>query len=387
MPPYLAGRVEEQREFVALLTDPPILQNLILTGLRGVGKTVLLETLKPHALRRGWAWIGGDLSESASVSEETLAIRVITDLSVVTAGIAHPAISDAGFGFGVKPNVLHQSLDYDSLVHVYTHTPGLPIDKLKAVFDIAIAHILRAGKSGIVVAYDEAQCMADRADADQYPMSVLLELFQRLQRAGSPILLVLTGLPTLYPKLVAARTFTERMFHVMTLDRLTSDETREAVTRPIQASKCPVQFTEDGVDRIARASGGYPYFIQFFCREVYDVLIQRAESDLPLSVPLEDIERKLDADFFSGRWSRATDRQRELLSIIARLESAEFEFTVQEIVQQSNQLLDKPFSASHVNQMLTTLAEHGLVYKNRHGKYSFAVPLLNRFILRQLKLR
>ena len=70
--------------------------------------------------------------------------------------------------------------------------------------------------------------------------------------------------------------------------------------------------------------------------------------------------------------------------MIARLESCDDEFTVLEVVEESRRSPGKPFSASHVNQMLVTLSAQGLVYKNRHGKYSFAVPLLGRFISRQV---
>src|SRR6266852_3227847 len=87
MPPYLAGRQHETREFLRLLVQTTIFENLVLTGLRGVGKTVLLETFKPVAVRNGWLWAGTDLSESTSISEENLATRVLTDLSVVTAGV------------------------------------------------------------------------------------------------------------------------------------------------------------------------------------------------------------------------------------------------------------------------------------------------------------
>jgi hypothetical protein len=58
---------------------------------------------------------------------------------------------------------------------------------------------------------------------------------------------------------------------------------------------------------------------------------------------------------------------------------------MQEIVEKSAEMLKKPFSASHVNQLLTALSEAGLVYKNRHGRYSLAVPLLGRFVLRQIR--
>ncbi len=123
-------------------------------------------------------------------------------------------------------------------------------------------------------------------------------------------------------------------------------------------------------------------FIQFICREVFDVFIQQHAREEPGVVPVEAIQRKLDADFFAGRWERITDRQRQLLWVIANLDRSDDEFTIQELVEKGRQLLAKTFSPSHANQMLASLAERGMIYKNRMGKYSFAVPLLGRFILR-----
>lgn len=77
------------------------------------------------------------------------------------------------------------------------------------------------------------------------------------------------------------------------------------------------------------------------------------------------------------------DRQRALLVVISRREHCDDEFTVQAVVEESRRALDKPFSSSHVNQMLAALASQGLVFKNRQGKYCFAVPLLGRYIRRQ----
>jgi hypothetical protein len=102
---------------------------------------------------------------------------------------------------------------------------------------------------------------------------------------------------------------------------------------------------------------------------------------------VEAITKKLDTDFFAGRWARATDRQRELLMVMAGLDKPEGEFTVQEIVARSAAVLPKAFSSSHANQMLVSLCDAGLVYKNRHGRYSFAVPLFDQFIARQLELQ
>jgi hypothetical protein len=87
MRPNLAGRENETNEFRKLLVEDTILKNLVLTGLRGLGKTVLLETFKPMAIQAGWLWAGTDLTESTSVSEETLATRLLTDLSVAVSSL------------------------------------------------------------------------------------------------------------------------------------------------------------------------------------------------------------------------------------------------------------------------------------------------------------
>lgn len=386
MPPYLAGREQETSEFKGMLDQKPVLQNIVLTGLRGVGKTVLLETFRPIAQQSGWAWIGTDLSESASLTEENLAIRLLTDLSVFTSSIVLATRGKQQAGFSGQSTLVQDTLGYQSLEGYFRNTPGLIADKLKRVLELIWQSVDQSKCKGIVFAYDEAQILADHRAKEQYPLSVLLDVFQSLQRKGIPYLLVLTGLPTLFPKLVEARTFAERMFHVLTLDRLGAQASREAIKKPIADANCPVKFSEGSVQTIAKISGGYPYFIQFVCREVYELFIQQGVSGQDMRVPVAEIEQKLDTDFFSGRWSRATDRQRDLMTIIADLEHAQepdFEFSVQEVTALSKKGPAKPFSPSHVNQLLSSLADAGLVYKNRHGSYSFAVPLLGRYIRRQ----
>jgi hypothetical protein len=177
------------------------------------------------------------------------------------------------------------------------------------------------------------------------------------------------------------------MFHVLFLDKLSRQDSHDAVTKPITLANSPVRFDEASLDSIYEITRGYPYFIQYVCREVFDVWSQQIEDEDSLhAIPVEEIMRKLDSDFFAGRWARATDRQRDLLLIVAQLENCNSEFTVQEVVSQSRSS-DRPFSSSHVNQMFSALADAGLIYKNRWGKYSFAVPLLDQFIKRQAAAR
>jgi hypothetical protein len=267
-------------------------------------------------------------------------------------------------------------------VAVYETAPGLVADKIKTVLEFAWQHLKPQGREHVIFAYDEAQNLSDNASRDQYPLSVLLDVFQSIQRKGMPFMLVLTGLPTLFPKLVEARTYAERMFHVVTIGRLSEDASREAILKPLDTENFPVRFSDESVAMVVRESGGYPYFIQFMCREIYDVWVSYIGKTTFPSVPIEPIQLKLDADFFAGRWSKATDRQRQMLWLIARLERGDDEFTIQEVVGRSKSLLPKGFSASHASQMLVSLGDQGLIYKNRFGKYTFAVPLLGQFILR-----
>lgn len=383
-PPYLAGREKQKEEFIRLLGQRVITDNMILTGLRGTGKTVLLESFKPLAIDAGWKWAGSDLSESAVISEESMAERMLADLSVVTSDVTARELNVRRPGFTDSDESVDIKLDYKTLRHLYDETPGLVLDKLKLVIETAWELLERSGDEGLVFAYDEAQNLSDEASKEQFPASVLLDVFQSLQKKGNRVFLVLTGLPTLFSKLVKARTYSERMFHIVEVGRLSAQDSRDAVVKPIEDASCPVKLKDESVKGIVELSSGYPYFIQFICREVYDAFLQGVRS-----VPTREILRKLDSDFFAARWARATDRQKDLLTLVAFLDGNDDEFTVRDIVSLSNdnEAGVKPFSSSHASQMLSTLTEVGLVYKNRLGKYALAVPLMRRFIRRKTETR
>ena len=384
MPPYLAGREKEEEEFRELLEQEIILDNMILTGLRGIGKTVLLETFREIAIREGWLWVGTDLSESASVSEENLTRRLLTDLALVTSQIPFDIKVERQIGFEVKPIYTEQYLGFNTLMNFYEQTPGLVSDKLKGTIEYVWDRMRTLQRHKLIFAYDEAQNLSDNAEENEFPLSLLLDTFQSLQRKNIPFMIVLTGLPTLFPKLIEARTYTERMFRRVFLSQLDESDSRDAIIKPIEQTHCPIRFDEPSVRKICELSGGYPYFIQFICKEVYDVWVQKASvgESLP-TIPVREVIQKLDSSFFAGRWARITDRQRELLGVIAQLKNYDSEFTVQEIVSLSQKILEKPFGSSQATQMLSALGKVGLIYKNRHGRYLFAVPMLGDFIRRQ----
>ncbi len=126
-PPYLAGRQSERQQVLKLLEQDVVFENALITGLRGVGKTVLLDSLKPSVASENWIWIGTDLNESASISEDNIATRLCTDLSIATSTIVVSAVTK-------RPT---NTLTYERLKWIYDQTAGLPLDKLKAVMEAA----------------------------------------------------------------------------------------------------------------------------------------------------------------------------------------------------------------------------------------------------------
>ncbi len=384
-PLYLAGRTAEQVQFSTMVQETTIAQNVIVTGLRGVGKTVLLEELKPIAQTHGWLWTGNDLSESSSLNEDRIARRIVVDLSTLLAPLVVQKQTGTPIGF-VNNGPEVRPLQFDDLWKIYETTPGLTDDKLKAVLLHSRSILETTSLRGVVFAYDEAQNLSDHALAKEFPLSVLLDVFSYFQRSPSKchFMLVLVGLPTLFPKLNEARTYTERMFHVMHLQRLNDTDAREAIVRPIKISKSTLGFAESTIQQIVEISDGYPYFIQFICKEVFDAWIGKITIGLAPSVPLPSILAKLDQDFFSPRWARGTDRQQEFMKVISSLPNADDEFSVQDIVNASRSILNKGFNPSHATQILQALGEKGLIYRSRRGGYCFAVPLLSQYIKRQV---
>src|SRR5258705_10192267 len=115
MPSYLAGRLTEKEGFNRLLQQTTITENLIITGLRGVGKSVLLESFRPVARESGWLWTGDDLTESVSLSEVAVSERLLTDLSLTLGPIFIQSQLALPMGFAGKTAKITRSLQYDDL--------------------------------------------------------------------------------------------------------------------------------------------------------------------------------------------------------------------------------------------------------------------------------
>ena len=150
-------------------------------------------------------------------------------------------------GFSMLPEQKNKTLSFAALFSMYDSQPGLNADKLKYVLEFVWKCLSSFGVKGIILSYDEAQTMSDHKRENQFPLSLLLDVFQSIQRKKIPFMLVLVGLPTLSTKLVEARTYSERMFDVRTLGKLGKQDSKDAIRKPIENSKCQIKvLTSNG---------------------------------------------------------------------------------------------------------------------------------------------
>ena len=155
--------------------------------------STLEHEFKPLAIRAGWLWVGTDLSETTSISQSNIATRLLTDLAVVTSRITTSTRQETDAGFARYSRQVEERLDFAARAGIFANTPGLIEDKLKAVLELAWGALAQEKKRGIVFAYDEAQNLADHPAKEEYPLSLLLDVFQSIQRKEIPMMLVLTG--------------------------------------------------------------------------------------------------------------------------------------------------------------------------------------------------
>jgi len=384
-PPHFAGRNRELSHFKQLLRQNFTTENLLITGLRGMGKTVLVGQLRTLAEREGWVWIGNDLSESASLSEDRMALRILTDVSDgLTRVLTHHNESRDGRYASHRNDDKDVPLPFEALRNMYEQAPGLPSDKLRHVLSRLGSMVNHAKARGIVFAYDEAQCLHDHAERNEYPMSMLIETIASLQKneGVAQCLLVLSGLPQVFDALTETRTYTERMFHVINLDRLSRSEAYAAFMTPLSDLMPPLFAHPDLIEKVVDLTGGYPYLIQFFGKELVDHLLQNGGVLDVDQFPSDSVIDRLDSGLFAARWNRTTDKQRDVLKLIAsRPNTSSPDFSAQDIAS----IKESDLTSAQATQVLQALCERGLIYRTRHGRYAFTVPMSETMILRRFR--
>ena len=380
-PPYLADRTSQLMRFDQYLAGfPDFPRNIRLTGLRGVGKTVLLQHYADLAEERGWVVVRRECSEHLQ-DESTFALALVEDcrravehssrtgaMRVRSSTAARRAldmlgsltISLEGVTLAVKPPA------------VAARQPALLEDRMFQALELACEGAVEGRRPGVLLSYDEAHVLRDTPRLHDYPLGLFLASVARAQRQGLPVMLIACGLPTLTDNLARAKSYSERMFQAEQLDALYPPEAALAFTRPLEAGGR--RADDEVISAVLADTGGYPFHIQFFGALLWD-----AVPTLP-TISLRDFQRQrptilraLDHAFFDARLAKTSSLERRLLHAIAREgEDASIQSLLQ-LLKLSN----------HRIQPLVARLEHkGLLYRPERGRLAFTVPLLGDYLVR-----
>jgi hypothetical protein len=372
VPPELAGRAGLLDAFAGIVgrqakgfaSNP-----LMLTGLRGVGKTALLRAFRQLADEAGWLsmWIEGDASDHgperavASLSSElTLVSRTIrrsrggtSRLKDALSAIESFSVNAGLTGGGVSVATRERS---DS-------TFNLELELRDLAGSLATA--TGRERPGLVLLVDEMQ------DLDRTTASALIAVQHTASQNAWPFYVIGAGLPTLPARLAGIRSYAER-YAYKSLGRLTDAEATEALVVP--ARRAGVEYQSAAVARLVAEAHGFPYFIQVFGYEAW--LVGR-ECQITEADALMAIDRgygELDG-FFRARWERATKAERGLLRVIAA--DAPRSSRVADLAAR----LDKPSNA--IGQARRALIDKGLIYAPERGLLALTALGMASFIARQ----
>jgi hypothetical protein len=380
-PPYLADRGDQLERFGRFLDGfPDFPRNLRLTGLRGVGKTVLLQRYAGAARERGWVVISREWSEHLR-DERVFALALVADcrqaaeqtartrrLKAAAASAIGQALDLLG---SLSVSLAGITVDLRSSGRHNEAAPALEDQLFEAVAS-ACRGVTAAAGSGIVLCYDEAHVVRDSQAMLQLPLNTLLAVVARLQRDGIPLMLVVCGLPTLTENLARAKSYSERMFQAEELDRLRSPEDLYAFTLPLETAGRPHEPALAAA--LAADVRGYPFFIQFFGALLWE------GSPWPSPLTVDDFARSrpallaaLDRAFFDARFARTSPAERQLLRTIASHGEAAPLRQVIGALRMSN---------GAIQRLMSRLADKGLVYRPERGVVAFTVPLFGEYLRR-----
>ncbi|HBX82753.1 MAG: ATP-binding protein [Propionibacteriaceae bacterium] len=347
-------------------TDQPF----VLYGLRGVGKTVLLTQLRHDADKRDWMivqieggtgrslreLVGEGLYEPLSeLNKPSRGRRFLKALATATSFKA--SYDSAGtWTFG---------LDLSGEASGGADSGVLETDLKKVIRDVSLA----AGDAGVGLALliDEAQ------DLSPSELTTLAVVSQAAAQDNWPVLFALAGLPSLPQTLAEAKSYTER-FHFEHVERLTPDEARQAITLPAEAEG--VEWSDDALGYVVKASGRYPYFIQQFGQETWN-----AADGSPIALPAAELgvaigQQQLDNGFFRARWDRTTTTEKRYLRAMCPHGDSG--------VGSGAVAAKMGKSINATGPIRAKLIHKGLIYAPDHGVVTFTVPGMADFIERQL---
>ncbi len=372
-PPELAGR-DELRETVRIALERvragrPT-KSILMVGLRGVGKTVLLDRLRDDAEAVGIQTLRVEAPESRSLPA-ILAPQLRQALLRLSRNeqakeLAQRALRGlAGFAraLKIKYRDIEVGLDFDP-------EPGLADNgdlehDLQALLEVTGDAAKKAG-SALAMFVDELQYVAEEE------LAALITALHRTAQRSLPVVLVGAGLPQLPGKMGRAKSYAERLFDFPQIGPLPRDAAHLAITKP--ALDQAVVVEEDALDRIIRETRGYPYFLQEWGKHAWD-----AADASPIT--LEDVERAtasavaaLDESFFRVRFDRLTPLEKKYLRAMAELGPGPHRSG--DIAEELGREVTK------LGPTRSQLIVKGMIWSPSHGDTAFTVPLFNEFMKR-----
>jgi hypothetical protein len=376
MPPFLAGRDRDQERFdtlLARLEGGSQGRSLIYSGLRGVGKTVLLLEFEKLAVERGWdctgvVEVGGTTDFRTSISRMThrllrglsrkqaLRERVTRALGVLK---AFNVTTPAGFQLNIDVAAISGSADSGDIEEDLT-------ELLAEVGEAA-----RTGGRGVVYLIDEMQ------NLDTVAMGALCMAFHKLAQQQLPVALVGAGLPSLPAQLRVAKPYAERLFEYFPLGRLSDGAARSALVMP--ATRGGASYEESGLELILAAADGYPYFIQEYGRVVWEEAGISPITAVAVAEALPVAQEILDEEFFDNRVEEATGEERRYMAAMADLGDGP---------QGTGAVSARAGYRSRTSsgKARQALIRKGLIYDPKYGSVEFTVPHFAAFMRRRYPL-
>jgi hypothetical protein len=372
-PPELAGR-DELIEAARIALERTRLQmpakSLLLVGLRGVGKTVLLDHIREKAEGAGIQTLRIEAPEQRSLPA-MLAPQLRQALLRLSRQEKAKELAQRGLkalaGFAkalkVKYNDIEVGLDFDP-------EPGLADngDLEHDLQDLVDAAGSAAGAAGTALALfiDELQYVAEEE------LASLITAMHRAAQRRHPVVLVGAGLPQLRGRMGRAKSYAERLFDFPEIGPLPPSAARQALVKPAASQK--VAFEEAALDHILNATQGYPYFLQEWGKHSWDVADASPISATDVAQASITAVAALDESFFRVRFDRLTPLEKRYLRAMAEIgPDAHRSGDIAEVLGRS------------VNSFAPTrnkLIAKGMIWSPNHGDTAFTVPLFDEFMKR-----
>ena len=232
---------------------------------------------------------------------------------------------------------------------------------------VELGETARRRGAGVLYTVDEVQFLA-RDD-----LEALIVALHEISQEGLPLLVAAAGLPSALGKVGEARSYAERLFEFRTINSLGEDDARAALRAPAEAQG--IRFRPEALDRIVEETAGYPYFLQEFGSQSWNLAAGPEEitaAEVEAAIPL--VHARLDAGFFRVRYDRAGREERSLLSAMASLGPGPHD------TEDVGAALGT--TAPELESRIGTLTDRGLWYSPRDGVLDFTVPMFDRFLRR-----